>query len=264
MPDVRIATFNVENLFARYRFKDRSIDVEQAVRDGWDPLEVAFDLMSPAAKAITGKAIRATRADVIALQEVETLATLRRFRSEFLGGSRAFPHAFLVEGNDDNRLIDVAVLSRHPIVHGRSWAHLRDGVGEVFSRDCLEVDVLVDGTRLTLFVQHYKSMVGGRGATAEKRRRQVDATLQIVGERFGARAGDAPFVVLGDFNDYMASDREGDPAIGALVGWDQVENVVQRLPEPERWTHYYRGGNDYKQLDRSEERRVGKECRSRN
>lgn len=55
--------------------------------------------------------------------------------------------------------------------------------------------------------------------------------------------------MLGDFNDYMESDAQGEPAIGDLVGWDQVENVVDRLPAGDRWTHYYDDRDDYKQLD---------------
>jgi endonuclease/exonuclease/phosphatase family metal-dependent hydrolase len=39
-------------------------------------------------KKLTGEAIKATRADVIALQEVESLAALKRFRSIYLGGTR--------------------------------------------------------------------------------------------------------------------------------------------------------------------------------
>jgi hypothetical protein len=65
----------------------------------------------------------------------------------------------------------------------------------------------------------------------------------------GASAGDQPFVVLGDMNDYLQTDEQGSPGIEELVGWDQVENVVERLSEDERWTHYLPRGNDYKQLD---------------
>jgi endonuclease/exonuclease/phosphatase family metal-dependent hydrolase len=248
MSDVRVGTFNVENLFARFKFRE-GIRPEDAVEDGWNALQLAFDLMSPESKAITGSAIERADADVLCLQEVETLDTLRRFRSKFLGGPRRYPYALVIDGNDRNRLIDVAILSKHRIVHARSYAHVRDDVGEVFSRDCLEADVEVTGKRLTVFVQHFKSMVGGRAATHAKRLRQVQATMEIVEDRFGPNAGEHPFVVLGDFNDYMETDAQGKPAIGDLVEWDQVENVVARLPSDERWTHYYDGRGEYKQLD---------------
>jgi endonuclease/exonuclease/phosphatase family metal-dependent hydrolase len=247
MTVVRLATFNVENLFARFRFNS-NIDAEKAVRDGWNAEETAFDIFSPESKRITAGAIKATEADVLALQEVENLDTLKRFRSQYLGGSGAYPYALAIDGNDP-RLIDVAVLSKHPLVHFRSYAHLRQGRSPLFSRDCLEVDVLLGRKRLTLFVQHYKSMMGGRAATRARRLAQVEATLDVVKARFGRSAGREPFVVLGDFNDYMQTDDEGEPAIEALVRWSQVENVVQRLPKEEQWTHYYDDREKYSQLD---------------
>ena len=64
-------------------------------------------------------------ADVIALQEVDNLEVLRRFRSDFLRNMH-YDQAMLVDGNDP-RHIDVAVLSRLPIVHVRSYHHLRSG-----------------------------------------------------------------------------------------------------------------------------------------
>jgi endonuclease/exonuclease/phosphatase family metal-dependent hydrolase len=249
MPEVRVATFNVENLFARFKF-DKGIDPEQAVEDGWNAEETAFDIMRPDEKRISGGAIKAAEADIVCLQEVENLDTLKRFRSDYLGGGgkTGYPYALAIDGNDP-RLIDVAVLSKHPIVHARSYAQLRTGSTYLFSRDCLEVDVLVGKKPLTLFVQHYKSMMGGRAKTRARRVVQTDATIEIINDRFGNKPGGQPFVVLGDFNDYMQTDDEGEPAIGALVEWDQVENVVERLPVEDQWTHYYDDRDKYTQLD---------------
>lgn len=35
----------------------------------------------------------------------------------------------------------------------------------------------------------------------------------------------------------------------ALVNWNEIEDVVRRLPSVDRWTHYWAGGNEYRQLD---------------
>lgn len=78
---------------------------------------------------------------------------------------------------------------------------------------------------------------------------------EIVTQRFGESAGQHPFVVLGDLNDYLETDAQGKTAITSLVQWDQVVNVVDRLPEEERWTHFFKGNKKcphppvYHQLD---------------
>jgi predicted extracellular nuclease len=246
---LRIATFNVENLFTRWRFDD-DVDPSEANKKGWTVDQTLFKELGVDSKALTGMAVRELKADVVALQEVEDVDTLKHFRSEFLGGRSSYPYVAGIDGNDP-RKIDVAVLSKLPIVRIRSHQHLMDPVSKtqtLFSRDCLEVDIDVDGTVLTLFVNHLKSMMGGREATRERRVRQSKEVVAIVKRRFADPRAE-PFVVLGDLNDYMETDGQGEPGIAELVNWEAVENVVGRLPEADRWTHFYKGGNDYRQLD---------------
>lgn len=130
----------------------------------------------------------------------------------------------------------------------------------VFSRDCLVADVeLPGGMTLTLFVNYLKSMLdrkdpkNGRRNTRRKREIQSQRVREIVTSRFGPQAGSHPFIILGDFNDYMESDLQGDPGITDLLEWNQVVNVVDRLPEEDRWTHFFKGNSDvpaaYRQLD---------------
>jgi endonuclease/exonuclease/phosphatase family metal-dependent hydrolase len=261
MATVRVATFNVENLFARYKFNS-AVDPTKAVRDGWRADQRYFDIFDEADKKITAQTIKALNADILALQEVEGLDTLKRFRDLYLGGKKAYPFALALDGNDP-RLIDVAVLSRYSIVHIRSHQFLSDSRGyPIFSRDCLEVDIAVAETKLlTLFINHFKSMMDrkhpcrGRSVTRPKRLRQAEAVKKIVIERFGKNAGAHPFVILGDFNDYLESDRQGRTALDSLVKWSEVENVVDRLDPKERWTHFWKGNPtcgtppSYHQLD---------------
>lgn len=90
-------------------------------------------------KKLTAKLIKLMDADILALQEVENAAVLKRFASKYLR-SEGYKYQTLIEGND-MRKIDVAVLSRHPIEHIRSYAHERTASKRawLFSRDCLEV-----------------------------------------------------------------------------------------------------------------------------
>jgi endonuclease/exonuclease/phosphatase family metal-dependent hydrolase len=226
---MRLATFNVENLFARWKFRE-GVEPAEANKSGWAVDETRFDELSVDEKALTGMATRELGADVLALQEVESVDTLKHFRAGALGGRKAYPYVAGIDGNDP-RLIDVAVLSKLPITHVRSHQHLLDPETKsstLFSRDCLEVDVaLPEGGSLTLFVNHFKSMLGGREETRPKRERQARAVKEIVTERFGADAGEHPFAILGDFNDYLEDDEQGMTGIAELVRWEELENVVR-------------------------------------
>ena len=248
---IRIATFNCENLFARFRFR-ADFSPQEASANGFDINNLAFEVHDRAKRLLTGNAIKKLNADVVALQEVENLDVLERFRSEFLGGFRAFPHGMLVDGNDP-RFIDVAILSKHPIVHARSYQHLKltpESRSFIFSRDCLEADIDFGGKTVTLFVNHFKSMIGGRPATRQRRLDQVQAVKRIVTDRFGkTKPGNKPFVVLGDFNDYIEAGDEAASSLPDLVSWNQVENVVARLDVDEQWTHFFARENEYRQLD---------------
>ena len=259
MPKVRVGTFNCENLFARFRFKSK-VDPANATQNGFTINETAFEFLKDDEKRLTASAIGELDADVLALQEIENFDVLKRFRSQRLKGL-GYKHGLLVDGNDP-RFIDVAVLSRHPIVAARSYQHLRDGHSSLFSRDCLEVDIEVGGKRLTLFVNHFKSMLdkkdkkNGRRNTRERRLLQARTVKKIVTDRFGPSAGKKPFVVLGDLNDYLGAGQGTTDGISNLVTWPEVENVLGRLPAPDRWTHFYEtkktpdsNPESYKQLD---------------
>jgi predicted extracellular nuclease len=109
-------------------------------------------------------------------------------------------------------------------------------------------------------VNHFKSMLdqsdyaNGRRNTRARRALQADTVKDIVKKRFGASPGQHPWIVLGDLNDYLDTDAQGETAIKSLVRWNQVENVVERLPAGEQWTHYFAGSgralpDAYRQLD---------------
>ncbi|MEZ4316398.1 MAG: endonuclease/exonuclease/phosphatase family protein [Myxococcota bacterium] len=257
---MRLATFNVENLFTRYLFA-RGIDPRSAGRHGFTADDLRFRLSEPESKRLTAETMLATRADVFALQEVESLPVLKQFRDQHLGGASNWPYALVIDGND-SRGIDVGVLSRYPIVHARSWQYLEIGDRYAFDRDCLEVDLETPLGVLTLYVNHFKSMRApnrtdghGRALTRARREEQARSVREIVCSRFGDDPSDGAFVVLGDFNDYVTDDHQGRSGIRSLVQWSAVENVVDRLPEAERWTHYFPGyANEglapaYRQLD---------------
>lgn len=242
MSTIRIGTFNCENLFARYRFKQ---NLEPTSGDGWTINDMAFDIHNDTEKRITAKAIRELNADILALQEVESLETLDRFHSQWLA-SKPYAHRMVIDTMDP-RHIDVGLLSRHPITAVRSYRHRRNkaGTSSLFSRDCMEVDIDVEGKSLTLYINHFLSMMKGREESHERRAEQVKAVADILDARWEKKKHKGNFIVLGDFNDYVDKDTSLKP----LVKHPHLENVLDRLPADERWTHYWAGGGEYRQLD---------------
>jgi endonuclease/exonuclease/phosphatase family metal-dependent hydrolase len=234
MDKIKIGTFNVENLFMRYNFNE-NINIEDfLIRGGprtW--LKAVLSNSKPIGNGQTkntAKVILANDPHIIALQEVEDMNTLKQFNSKFLKGM--YPYAILIDSSDP-RFIDVAILSKYPISYVRTHQFDKDDNGElIFSRDCLEADIMVDGKTLTLFVNHFKSKYRDNPA---KRKKQAERVAQIVRDRFGNSLS-GNFVVLGDFNDTPDSD-----ALNPLLSIG-LENVVQtRIDDPnERWTHAYK------------------------
>jgi endonuclease/exonuclease/phosphatase family metal-dependent hydrolase len=155
-------------------------------------------------------------------------------------------HRILIDGFDPRR-INAAILSRDPIMGVRSCRNERNkaGTGYLFSRDCLEAAIDVGGRLLVIYVNHFKSMTEGRAETYPRRKEQVDREAQIVKDRWESVRYEGNFIVLGGFNDYP----DGRTALGALVHHPGLLNAADRLPEGERWSHYYPGRNEYKPLD---------------
>ncbi len=239
---VTVATFNVENLFARYRFR---ANFDPVGEDGFSVNNLAFDIHDDEAKRITAATIRAVDADIVCLQEVENLEVLDRFNSRYLP-NEGYKHRLVIDSHDP-RHIDVAVLSRHPFTRINTHRHERnpEGYRWIFSRDCLEVDVDVDGKTLSLYVNHFKSMIYTREETKERREEQVKRVADIIDDQWKKKKYEGNFIVLGDFNDYMGAGT----ALTALVNHSHLVNVAERRPQDDQWTHYYAGGGDYRQLD---------------
>lgn len=271
MPQIRLATFNVENLLMRCDFSSAGVDNLRAkltkIERQEDAAKVAsvFDVLSEDDRTLTAQALAATRADVCAVQEVENLVTLTVFHETYLSrwSARPYDRHILLEGND-RRGIDVGLLSRLDVVRTvshreKTFADLglappagTDRHARVFRRDCLEVDIRKDGAVLTLFICHFKSMHGGRAETHSIREAEAQAVRTLVEQRF-AVPGAANWVVLGDLNDYMEIDGRPDPdhALQPLVGGGfAIDAAMLAINDPlDRWSHHYAPLKQYTALD---------------
>jgi predicted extracellular nuclease len=201
-----VGTFNLNNLFSRFNFE---ADVSTAATSTVET-KTTFTFDDPAGfklRTYKGRLVKekpeaerkviATRIkrmdlDVLAVQEVEDIDTLRQFVREDLGG--LYKHSVLIEGNDP-RLIDVGVLSKRPLAGVTSWQHIADPLDvsqPVFSRDLLQVQVLKENRKdilFTVFVNHLKSHyvpfdVDDPDAEAKRanklRKRQCEAAATII------------------------------------------------------------------------------------
>ncbi|NLH80981.1 MAG: endonuclease/exonuclease/phosphatase family protein [Phyllobacteriaceae bacterium] len=291
---VRIATFNVENLLRRF-------SAERDRRTGaWipDPAVGLFEHESEAEgrlieralqvaisddqRQMTAQAIRDCDADVLCLQEVDGLETLRWFHDRYLARAldEPYEHFALLEGND-RRGIDVAVASRRGLPirvmsnatltyrdldlfddELRRWGAAPDD--RIVKRDALEVEGETAGGVLTLWICHFKSMTEGRERTMAVRRAEARAVRRLVEAKFGARTATADWAILGDLNDFRDRIRLVRGEAGTLeaicervdaTGCDPFHadrfavDLVERLPPIERWTHHWAEGRELAALD---------------
>lgn len=242
MTKITLATFNCENLFIRFKFNDKlkKPTIDKAVANGFIKDKKLFSFVLEKERTLTASAIKDTGADIIGLQEVENLDTLKTFQSQFV---TKYPFQYLIDGNDP-RFIDVGVLSKWEATTLHTHQFDKKGTSKIFSRDCLEIEYNINGTPLALFVNHFKSMLGGRTETMNRRKVQAEQVVKIITDKFGTNPGNENFVVMGDLNDHLPSE-----GLQPLVSKPWLENVVNRLPPADRWTHWYDKDDSVAQLD---------------
>ena len=271
--DLRVTTFNVENLFNRYAFLDEPWGGERfetyvqaigitsiASRKG--------DLVAEATTTIqrnnTALAIEAASPDVLAVMEVEDIHTLRVFNEQYL--DQYFGEIILLEGNDP-RGIDLGFLVRRgleatlvgvrthiddpdrpdsPVLRRSiaNFGYLADNA--LFSRDCLEVDVDVGDWALTFLVNHLKAQDSkNHGKTADDRRKkQAERVAEIAGDVVKRKR--LP-IVIGDLN---APNLHA--SLASLLNHPQLQDPFRNealLRPPELWTHFYDSRRQVSRLD---------------
>ena len=244
MQQLTIATFNCENLFMRFKFREdiSKSKIDDAVINGFIRNKALFTTILEKERSLTASAIKDTGADIIGLQEVENLDTLKSFQSQFV---KKYPFQYVIDGNDP-RLIDVGVLSKYEASFLKTHQFDKNGTSKIFSRDCLEVEYDFNGTPFTLFINHFKSMLGGRAETMNRRKAQAEQVVKIIKNKFGNNPGNENFAVMGDLNDYLPS-----AGLQPLLGQPWLENVVKtRIANTaDQWTHWYDNDNRVSQLD---------------
>ena len=239
----RVATYNVQN------YLDAPIGTRPAKSD--------------AAKAKVRESIRATKADVIALQEMGNTNALLELRDGLKREGTDYPFWEHVRATDTN--IHVAVLSKFPIIARRS--HTNDSFvlfnqRHFVKRGFAEVDVRVnDRHQFTLLTAHLKSKLAAFEADEQELRNEEAAILRQKIEAILTARPEANLIVAGDMNDVrdakpvrtlLAAGRKHalfDTRPAEQNGDDQPNNNP-RYPAPQiTWTHYYGKEDTYRRID---------------
>ena len=271
MARIRLVTFNVENMLVRFEFDPEAEASLATLLDAEEPAARAdlvrnyWNILNDEMRVMTALAIRDAHADVVCLQEVESMRGLRAFHDRYLRRMTEldYPHAMLIEGND-GRHIDVAVMSRLPIERvvshqALTWSQLQldkpriveTSRDRIFKRDCLEVHVQAGEKTLPVFVCHFKSLDPERERTRPWRECEATAVRRVIEKRFDDPAA-AEWVVVGDLNDYTETDGVADDGHGLapLLADGFAVDAVKRIHDAkDRWTHFYSEGRVYRQLD---------------
>jgi len=281
---LRIATFNVENLAARNSYGPVERPETAPALSLFDfPEEETRDTVQASVavaveddkRELTGLAIAETRADILALQEIDNLGVLQAFFANYVHriADKTYGHFKLVSGNDP-RGIDVAFAARRDLVaegavkarsyHETTFGELglhtpkleARGIGAdafVFNRDCLEVSLDLGDADLTLFLCHFKAKSyrrDGSETSFDIREAEARAVRRIVENRFGDAWRDANWIIAGDFNDFRCRVLpRGEVAACEATPVDTLfddfaVDPMHALPAAERWTYFHRDVSD--------------------
>lgn len=237
----RVATYNVQNY----------LDTPAGTRPAKPEV----------ARAKVRESIRASRADVIALQEMGSTNALLELREGLRREGCDFPHWEHLSAWDTN--IHVAVLSKFPIVARRP--HTNDSFllfnkRHFVKRGFAEVDIRVnDRYTFTLLTAHLKSKLTQFDADEQELRDEEAAVLREKLDALFQASPKANIVVAGDLNDV----RDSKP-VRTIIGrknalldtrpaeqnGDDQPNNNPRYPAPQiTWTHYYGKEDTYRRID---------------
>ena len=221
--NLSVGTFNLNNLFSRWNFAG----ADRRLR--WQAVTLRYEFTDPSTyriRTFRGRLIREKAAvdtdrlagrimridiDVLAVQEVENIATLREFNAAQarldVPARRAARRATTPASSTWRccRSIPLGAVTSHQT---RVSTPNRP-TERVFSRDLLEVEVLDAARRrrfFTLYTTHLKSKfvpfpvdpVQGAIDNDARRRRQAETIARLVAQR---QRPDGRYVIFGDMND---------------------------------------------------------------
>jgi endonuclease/exonuclease/phosphatase family metal-dependent hydrolase len=172
---------------------------------GW--VDLKKEAVNEIATRMTAKVIQDVKADVLAVVEAEDRVALKRFNDQLLKGlDAAYDCIMLIDGNDE-RGIDVGLMTKSGIDIGAVVSHVDDSVDgdRIFSRDCPEFTIRSGGEEFLIIVNHLKSKGFGSPAASNARRKAQAARAREIYDLRRSQ-GQKHIAILGDLNDTPGSD----------------------------------------------------------
>jgi endonuclease/exonuclease/phosphatase family metal-dependent hydrolase len=172
--------------------------------------------------------------DILVLQEVENSNVLNKLVTKGLD-KLGFAHQVLIEG-DDTRGIDVAVISKFPVISSKRHPLIINGT-KLDTRGILEVTLNVEGTTVVVFANHWPSQSNPASERAASAKLLSDVASKL----------DADLIIAaGDFN---TIDADAPYPFDNLKGFIDAEAEARKLGvNLKPGTHFFKGG--WTSLDR--------------
>ena len=244
-PTLRVANYNVENLFDAVVNQPTNALVGAEGDADWCASSWRHWTESRYRTKLSRIAwvIAKMEPDVIALEEVENRgvvdALVETLKTEH---GWEMPHVAHKE-TDDPRGIDIAILSRHPIVSQRYFGHRG-------RRGLLVARIDAGGAPLTVFASHWKSQLGDAESNLYTRSREAQELRREMAKLLDDDPA-ASFVSLGDFNEdmdgptFVRALRSANARSAAIASLDRpVEdfrpyNLIADIPAKNRGSFFY-------------------------
>jgi endonuclease/exonuclease/phosphatase family metal-dependent hydrolase len=234
---LKIASYNVENLFDLQRSGHEYTEYIPNTKANWNSRTYKIKLQN------ISRVIKDIDADIIALQEIESLQALKDLR--YTLKQKGLYYQFYKIANRKDTTIKVAILSKIPFTYTKEIAV----TSSYKYRNILEVKFNINSKALYLFVNHWKAKSGPES--------QRIISAKALRKRIKTIGYDKKIILLGDFNsDYEEyikfkrkrrhNDTGGKTGINHVLrtikgNHSKFYNLWYNENPSQRWTYIFRG-----------------------
>ena len=243
---LKIASYNVENLFDLQRSGYEYKEYIPYTKSNWNNRTYKLKLKN------ISKVIRDINADIIALQEIESLQALKDLRYQLKRDGLYYQYYKIASLK--NTTIKVAILSKIPF----QYTHEIAVTSSYKFRNILEVKFKIGKEDLYLFVNHWKSKAGPESMRIISAKKLIQRVKEL--------GADKNIIALGDFNshyeEYKTFRRKRKlNNTGGITGINHILNTIDYqenatnthpdaysfynlwydIPKNERYTYLYHG-----------------------